>query len=301
MGVRMKELVDRFEAYNRYRGLSPETIEHYLSNLSVFRRWLKGRSPIKLGPRDIRHFLMDRSEHGCNASTLRKYFRVLSAFYSFLCVEGLVKTSANPIKKMPPPRALSPRIEPLSEAQAKRLLSAFDQSRPVQYRNWMICLLMLDTGLRVGEVCRLMLDDVDFEKLRLKVLGKGQKQRRVYMSECVAGHLKNYIKDCRPYFANGNVVLFPSSESGKKFTSDMISRIMKEKMDSVGIPRANSSAHRLRHTFAVNFLRGGGSAFHLQRLMGHSSLEMTKRYVMLCDDDLAEAHRRASPVNKLLG
>ena len=79
-----------------------------------------------------------------------------------------------------------------------------------------------------------------------------------------------------------------------------LSEIMRKKMDEAGIPRANSSAHRLRHTFAVNFLRGGGGAFHLQRLLGHSTLTMTKRYVMLADEDLAEAHRKASPMDRMI-
>jgi site-specific recombinase XerD len=166
---------------------------------------------------------------------------------------------------------------------------------------------MLDTGLRVSEVARLKTEDVDFDQRRLKVIGKGNKRRLVYIGGKVSEILRGYLEHCRPYLpqgptpvANGNGVLFPSAATGGQFIPTEISRIMMRRMDKVGIPRANSSAHRLRHTFAVNFLRGGGGAFQLQRLLGHSTLNMTRRYVMLADEDLAEAHRKASPVDRMV-
>jgi len=70
-------------------------------------------------------------------------------------------------------------------------------------------------------------------------------------------------------------------------------------MDEVGIARNNSSAHRLRHTFGYNFAKAGGSVLVLQRLLGHSKLEMTRRYVYLGEEDLQEAYRKASPVDRM--
>jgi site-specific recombinase XerD len=243
---------------------------------------------------------------GLKPATVKGYFAALGAFYSFLVRDEIMEESANPMRKALPPKVPEPIIEPLSQEQVKGLLAAFNVKRQTGQRNYVMCLLMLDTGLRVSEVASLKTEDVDFDQRRLKVIGKGNKRRLVYIGGKVSEILQGYLEHCRPYLpkgptsvANGNRVLFPSATTGGQFIPTEISKIMMRRMDKAGIPRAHSSAHRLRHTFAVNFLRGEGNVFCLQRLLGHSTLEMTRRYVRLAEDDLAEAHKKASPVDRM--
>lgn len=294
----MNNLIIDFETYNRVKNLSDYTVAWYTRHLRDFDAWLDGGDLLQVGPRIIRQYISDKMCQGLKPATVKGYFAAVSAFYTFLVEDGVIEETDNPMRRLKPPRVPDEQIEPLTKEQVYRLLSAFNLKRQKERRNYAMCLLMLDTGLRVSEVAGLQINDIDFEQRRLKIMGKGWKQRWVYVGERMTETLGDYIHSCRPTLANGNGVLFPGRE-GQPFDAENISKIMMRHMDKVGIPRAHSSAHRLRHTFAVNFLRGAGGAFHLQRLLGHSTLEMTKRYVRLADDDLAAAHRKASPVDKL--
>lgn len=294
----MNGLIKDFETYNRMKNLSEYTVGWYSRKLRDFAAWLGGDDPLQTKPSTIRAYIGTKIEKGLKPATVKGYFAALSVFYSFLVNDEVIDELVNPMRKLRPPKVPDNQIEPLNTRQVGDLIRAFNLKRRTGYRNYTICLLILDTGLRIGEVAGLEVGDVDFDRRRLKVLGKGCKRRWVYIGERMTEILTEYLHCCRPHLANGNNTLFPT-QTGARFHPENASKIIMRKMDKIGIPRANSSAHRLRHTFAVNFLRGGGSAFHLQRLLGHSTLDMTKKYVMLADDDLAEAHRKASPVDKL--
>jgi len=100
---------------------------------------------------------------------------------------------------------------------------------------------------------------------------------------------------------NGQPTLFPPTKGakGSQLHINYLSALIRVKMDEAGIDRMRSSGHRLRHPFATNFVRAGGNVIALQRLLGHSSLAMTRRYITLVESDLAEAARKASPVDRM--
>lgn len=293
------ELIEDFEAYNRVKALSEYTLDWYNRKLQDFAAWLEGDDPLRLSSRTVRQYISHKIGQGLAPRTVRGYFAAINALYGFLVTDEVIEESANPMRKLSPPRVPQQQIEPLTESQARALLSVFNKKRLTGHRNYAMCLLILDTGLRVSEVAKLTLQDVNFDDRRLKIIGKGNKKRWVYIGERVVETLQDYLDHCRPQLANIGDALFLSSFSGRKLNPTNISKIIQRRMDEAEIPRANSSAHRLRHTFAVNFLRGGGGVFPLQRLLGHSSLAMTRRYVMLAEDDLAQAHRKASPVDRM--
>lgn len=290
----MGELLEDFKVYNRVRNLSDKTIVLYDYVLRGFLEWLGGRNPLSVTPRDVRDWLAERLQAGLSPSTVKVHLAIVGSFYSFLVADDLMGPSDNPVAKVPSPRTRRPVIPPLTDDQVRAFLSGFEG--PFGDRNRAMCLLMLDTGLRAGEIAGLAVHDINFKERRLKVIGKGDKQRWVYMGEKVTEILEDYAANRA---RNGPRPLF-LSRGGGRMTSNSVSKVVQRRMRSVGIPRANSAAHRLRHTFAVNFLRGEGGVFHLQRLLGHSSLAMTRRYVMLAEDDLQEAHRKASPVDRMM-
>jgi len=231
--------------------------------------------------------------------TVRAELTALRAFFSFLIFDEVIAADQNPMRLVVDPKGPLPEIVPLTMVETHRLLDSFDQDVSVEWRNYVMCLLILDTGLRVSEVARLRIEDLN--ECRIRVQGKGRKSRTVFMGRKMTMVLMEYIERCRPEICNGHGTLFPPSTRSTYPTmrSHYVSEMIRKKMDEAGIPRMNSSGHRLRHTFAANFVTAGGNVFALQRLLGHSKLDMTRRYVYLVDDDLAEAHRKASPVDRM--
>ncbi len=159
---------------------------------------------------------------------------------------------------------------------------------------------MLDTGLRVSEAASVMIGDLELEAGRCRVMGKGSKERIVPIGRRARKAIRRYL------VASGrlgqlDVALFGRRGGGPLSViglQHLIQRIVAQ--SSLSVP---CSPHILRHAFARTFLANGGDVFSLQRILGHSpaSLEVTRRYVHLLDDDLREAHRRASPVDHLAG
>ena len=292
-----------FQAYNESKDLSPRTITSYKQELRQFHRWLIAEhgEEAEITARRIREYMAHRFARGNKRLTVRASVMALRAFFGFLIRDGVLEPEENPMRGVEAPRGPQVGVTPLTGEETRRLLDSFDKDDQVEQRNFVMCLLILDTGLRVSEIARLGLDDIDFDRSSLKVNGKGRKPRTVYMGRKMSATLLNYVENRRPEIANGYGTLFPPTTRSTYATMrpHYLSEIIRNKMDEAGIPRANSSAHRLRHTFGYNFAKAGGSMFALQKLLGHSKLDMTRRYVMLADEDVREAHRKASPVDRM--
>lgn len=293
-----------FRAYNEARGLSPATIQGYHTSLSHSLRWLIDEfgEDATITGQHIRQFVAFKRAQGRMANTLRTYVETLRAFHTFLVFDGLIADDENPMKRVPTPRVRASQVEPLTPEQVKRFLASFDKSNLTDYRDYVASLLVLDTGLRAGEVVAVTLEDLDIDRQRIKVIGKGGKRRTVFFGKTMSAVLGQYIEHCRPWIANESRYLFPPiGNAARKGRIDpkTLSAGVRRKFDQVGIPRANSTVHRLRHTFAVSWLRNEGGILQLQKILGHSKLDMTMKYVLLVDEDCQLAHRKASPVDRL--
>lgn len=301
MNVReMNEHIPAFQDFNQAKGLKPKTTLNYCKVIRYFTNWMTEQygEEAEVTGRRIREFMAFKRNHGRRPTTLRTYYASLCALFNFLVFDDVISEDENPMNKVKNPRATPPPILPLTAQQVRALLESFDKYDITEHRNYVMVALMLDTGLRRFEVVTLTMEQVDLEKGCIEVVGKGDKARVVYIGETMCQILHNYCLHVRPWFANGKGGLFPPSRSKREHIApDYVSTLIKKKMDSVGIPRANSSCHRLRHTFGVNYLRNGGQVFALKELLGHADLAMTERYVTLSQADLALDHARASPLD----
>jgi site-specific recombinase XerD len=133
----------------------------------------------------------------------------------------------------------------------------------------------------------------------LKVLGKGNKERLIPIGKHVQRLLWRYINRYRPEPALVNRHFLFLTRGGRPLTKDRVEKMMAYYGKKAGLQGVRCSPHTLRHTAAVRFLRHGGDVFSLQRMLGHSSLEMTRRYCELADIDVKRAHATASPVDNL--
>lgn len=156
---------------------------------------------------------------------------------------------------------------------------------------------MLDAGLRVSEVVNLTMEKVDLDQGQLLVTGKGNKQRPVPIGSNAQKYLQRYIYHFRPeplFPEQDNVFL---TSDGKPLTDNGLKLFFTRLKVKTGIKRLH--AHLLRHTFATYYLRNGGDLLSLQKILGHTSLEMVKIYSHLSEADIKVKHRRYSPMDRL--
>jgi integrase/recombinase XerD len=176
-------------------------------------------------------------------------------------------------------------------AQQIALLVRWKPTGFYQRRLHALVLTFLDTGTRLDEVLSLSVVNCDLDNLLITVTGKGRKQRIIPFSVELRRTLAKFIMDAglRP-----EQLIFGTMGRARKLSQRNTLRDVKALCTRLGFTAPGRAIHAFRHTFAVNYLRRGGSVFHLQKVLGHSSLEMTRRYANLVTEDLQAVHERVS-------
>jgi integrase/recombinase XerD len=240
-----------------------------------------------------------------STATHHTYWKAIRSFFKWSEQE---LGTQRPDLALSMPRHQNKEVVPMTEEEIKKLLKACERAevktqnrqpytihRSTELRDKAIVLTLLDTGLRVGELCRLTVQDINLENGEVHVKPhhvRKTRPRTVFIGKNTRKVLWRYFterEDLRftdPAFAGIlQVSVTPHS------VLSMVSRLGKR----AGVPGVHP--HRFRHTFAVQYLRNGGDVFTLQRLLGHNSMEMVRRYLNLAKADDANAHRKASPVD----
>lgn len=280
---------------------SPKTLEWHIYCLSRFERWLQadGRSldPATWSTNTLRaYFVALKHETLKNGKPLaphsiKSFASSLRSFCRWLYDEELIPTDITSRLKTPAcPRVIKPT---LGAGQCHQLLASAKESR-TPLRDEAILMFLMDTGARASELCGLTINDVTFEQRLAKVFGKGSKERYLPLSAPTLKAMGKYMHKER--LADGEPYFF-LSEEGRKLTPSGLLQLIKRTGRRVGV---SVHPHQLRHSFAVAFLRAVASPFELQRMLGHTSLEMTRRYAELVTDDLVRAHQAHSPVAALV-
>jgi len=300
LSLPLDELTADYTEALRAAGRSPRTIEWYEAFLAEFARFVaRSEQPVTLAALSaatVRRWLVtlqSRPRPPAPAS-LAGRVRTLKAFGAWLVAE--YDLESHPLRGLRTPRVPQVLIRSLREPDLLRLIEAAARSRMPQ-RDVAVILFMVDTGLRVSEVVGLSVRDIDLEAGRCRVLGKGAKERVVPIGRRARSALHRSLALRNSVAADAP--LFVGS-TGHRLSIGGLQNLMR-RLAARGSLEVRCSPHVLRHTFARTFLANGGDVFSLQRILGHSpaSLEITRRYVHLLDDDLRETHRRASPVDHL--
>jgi site-specific recombinase XerD len=244
------------------------------------------------------HHRFTRPQGGhLSGHTINAYSRALQAFWGWLKREDLIEE--NPFTKLKIPKAPKKVIPVFTEEQLRRLFAAIDIGTQAGYRNFAIILTLLDTGIRCSELTGLKLADVNLENRLLKVWGKGSKERLVPIGAKVQKALWKYLARYRPEPATPRYDQAFLTRDGHPLTKDRLEAIVEGYGRRAGITGVRLSPHTFRHTMAVTFLRNGGDVFSLQRILGHSSLEVLRGYLNLAQSDISRVHRRNSPADNL--
>lgn len=265
----------------------------------------------KIGVRELRHFIVylqgrqrfaghrfTKPQQGhLSGHTVNGYLRALRAFWSWAQREGFIEES--PFSHVQIPKAPRKVMPTFTEEQLRRLVEVIDTSSASGHRDYTIIITFLDTGMRCSELTNLRVKDVNLRARLLKVWGKGAKERMVPFGRKVQGALWKYMMSCRtqPIVPRYDHVFLTCQ--GRPLTKDRVEAIVEHYGRKAGISGVRVSPHTCRHTFAIMFLRNGGNVFSLQRMMGHSTLDVLRIYVNMAQSDIQEAHRRYSPADNM--
>jgi len=234
----------------------------------------------------------------------------LSSLWAWAVDEGYAED--NRIRGIDPPRVSTPVIEPFTRDEIRAILSACARSRtwktspqasnerPTANRDRAIIMLLADTGMRASELCDICFGDLNLDSRYIKIRGKGpgrdSKERIVHFglrtSRAMWKYLQPRLQEIEP---EDEVFLVGQGNNTRPMNRNVLYKQVSRLGKRAGV--LNAYPHRFRHTFAITYLRNGGDIFTLQALLGHSGLEMVKRYARIAQMDIAEAHRRASPVD----
>ena len=290
----------------RSRNLSDHTVSDYTITFRRFGKWVKYGDIAKITVKQVNAFLTYLDEElELAPKTVLNHWIALSSFWTWAARELGIKHIMRDVER---PHAPKRTMQPFTEDEVRLLVAACasmraydprnqrytDGHRPSALRDAAIILVLLDAGLRVSELAALTKRDYDRKQGRIIIEhGKGDKQRTVFVGQAAQRAIWRYL------VTRGDVgaseALFATA-SGRHMDSAGVRMMIVRCGERAGVEGA--TPHRFRHTFAVNFLRNGGNMAALQDLLGHSTLEMVRRYARLAEVDLAEAQRKASPADR---
>lgn len=305
--MRLSEAVQGFLMWRAVAG-SAHTARDYANTLRQFEAFVEDDPEVAAVDADqVRRFLYWlRVERELAPKTVKNAHTGLSAFWTWLeDAYGLHHVIRGAVRS---PKAGTREVVPLSKQDVRLILAAVEKTatwrsekrqpaqmtRGTRYRDRAIVLFLLDTGVRAQELCSLVVGDVDMKSGAVQVRrGKGDKGRTVYVGTTAKAALWSYLsrrEDVQPDDA-----LFETTRHQPLDRSALRKMLLAAGQRAEVAETVNP--HRFRHTFAVNYLRNGGDVYTLQRLLGHATMEMVKRYLSLAQTDIADAHKRASPVD----
>ena len=279
----------------RAEGRSPDTLRFYTDSLESFRRFL-ARPTVTVAdifPQDCREYMANLHARGSRPATVDDRRRALARFFTWLLEEEEIPTS--PMARIKPVRVPVMVIPSYTHEDIDKLLNNCSTRSHEDVRDKALILMLYDTGLRLREIAGLEIDDIDWNTGRIKVFGKGAKERFVGMGSRLQRALLRWIR-VRP--GDGQGPLW-STRWGSPFKPEAIRSMVKRRLRDVGVsgPRA---VHRFRNSFAVSFLEDGGHPDDLRELLGHSTDQMVRRYTRDGAQNRAvKAHKSHSPADRL--
>lgn len=292
--------LEQFEEYLRFeRGLAETTASAYLTDLRQLVSFVHERtdaeSPRQVETDTLRDFVYWlKTERGVRPRTIRRKVSAIRSYFGFLQAESRAR-SGDPSALLEGPKVRRPLPTVLSVAEVKRLLDAPEGDDPLSRRDRAILELLYATGVRISELIRLRIRDVDLDEGLVRVVGKGSKERMVPLGRPAGDALRAYLRDGRRQLAGGRrtSVLF-LGRRGRRLSRMGAWKIVRRHVLRAAITR-KVTPHTIRHTFATHLLQGGADLAAVQEMLGHADIATTQIYTHLDRSYLQEVHERHHP------
>ena len=272
-----EEYLSAFISAKSIEGRAKSTIDRYQY---IINRMLKDINvPInQITIFHLRNYLMSLKSHGTSDSTLENIRSIMCTFFGWIHKEGLIKV--NPCDNLAPIKCQKKVRVPYSSTDIERLKEACKSDRDVA-----IVFFALATGCRVSEICALNRDSIDFAKHECKVLGKGNKERIVFVDDVTVMYLQRYLQTRN----DKSEALFPSKR-GDRLTPGGVRYMLRQLSKVTGVE--NVHPHRFRRTLATNLINHGMAIQEVASILGHDKLDTTMKYVYMDKDNVKSAYCR---------
>lgn len=282
----MQAELARFERHLQNRYPDRSTAKHYMSDLSIWSRFVNNKSPQEIDSNMVAEFVQEQCKQGLRASTINRRLSAISSFYTFLIDESEDDGLRNPvIWKRHSIRQGHHLPRDVSDETIHQLMAAINDPRDRAMFE-----LMIGAGLRVGEIVTLQKDDIhpmdDAGLVRLRVCGKGDKERITWLTRESYRFLQQWLRK-RP--ENGQTALF-LNHRGQPLSVAGVQYRLKQYCQKTGI---KITCHQLRHTYARRLVEQGMPIDSLAKLLGHNDLQTTQRYIDGADPTVRDDFRRA--------
>jgi site-specific recombinase XerD len=287
-----EDALQSFLLFKKAEGLSERTVFDYKKHVNQFFR----RFPNAWENTDtFKSCALEYMGDDIKPATYNLRLNYLKIFFLFSIEEKYI--DANPLQKLKKRKAME-RIVDVHYSTLQKLLTLPDKNTFSGLRDNALLMFVLDTGIRPKEALNLTLQDFDLKHLVVIVppeIAKTRTERTLPISPITSKAIAELIRNRHQAWGD-NIPVFPTSD-GMVMTSESWSRRLVKYSKELG---EKVRPYDLRHCFALYYLRNGGNVFSLQKTMGHSTMDMTRRYVAFSSVDVRENHTKASPLGKLM-
>ena len=238
----------------------------------------------------VQHHNSPNSDYGLNAASRARKIATIRSFYNYL-TNKTHQLRENPVKDIDSPKLQKTLPKYLTLDESIQLLDSVDGKN--QERDYCILTLFLNCGLRISELVGLNLNDIQDDALR--VLGKGNKVRIIYLNDACQDALKRWLAVRRPIQGRDQNALYLSSRD-ERISRSMVHAMVKKRLGAAGIDSTHYSSHKLRHTAATLMLQNGVDVRAVQEVLGHDHLNTTEIYTHIDNESLRVA-AKANPLS----
>ncbi|WP_418407853.1 site-specific tyrosine recombinase XerD [Alistipes sp.] len=298
MAENTKKWEDTGRRYRTYikleKRLSENTVESYMRDLRQFAHFILRQWDVP--PRKVEEAMIERYmawlyEHGREKTSQARCLCGIRSFFNFLLVSDQIETS--PAEFVDTPKFGRQLPDILTTGEIDRIIAAVEMRTVKGLRDSAMLEVLYSCGLRVSELTSLRLSDLFFGEGYIRVIGKGDKQRLVPISNAARDKIQRYLEERRSA-RSGEEVVFLNNRGGQ-LTRVMVFTILKRAVQRAGIDK-RISPHTFRHSFATHLLEGGASIRQVQEMLGHESILTTEIYTHLDSDHLRRTLEEHLPI-----
>ncbi|MFT9848986.1 tyrosine-type recombinase/integrase [Aneurinibacillus sp. REN35] len=318
--MELQQAFDYFISAKIGEGIRNRTREDYSNTWRYFTNWLKENGYLVKhihevttevcrkyinyltveAPRFKGHkYIQNDQGTGLSAATINMRIRALKAIFNFWLREGFIQRS--PMDNIRIQKTDIDKIQSFTDEQINELLGACDQRTYVGFRDYVFQVLLLDSGMRMNEALSLRRESVELKTRSIELgaeFNKNRRSRIIPLSHQTVKLLLELMEENRTHFPHAEKIFL--SCYGEELRDTQMNKRLKYYGDITGVGKEiRTTAHTWRHTAARNYILNGGDPYTLALLLGHSSLQMTRRYIQMTAEDIKLQHDKYSPVNRL--